>query len=199
MKTVSFSRVVSGAEPVASAFDGCGGAQFWWRAILWLHGKPASPLLSHTERRRIVADGFRFYAHLYRFVGVLFWLVGGACYFAGVFETTNAALYGTLAPALTGGLLWFASGLGFQGAKLLREGHTSGRLVLCAFMVAIIAFLSGLTAALSLAVQLQGEANALWNLTALALIWVFGLGSYLIEVLYLVSDERSASPTGEAP
>lgn len=161
MKTVSFSRVVSGAESVTGAFEGYRAASVWWRAILWLRGKPTSPVLSESERRQIIADGFRFYAQLYRFVGVLIWLVGGACYYAGVFETANAALYGSLASALTGGLLWFASGLGFRGARYLREGHNSGRLVLCAFMVATIAFLSRMTAALSVRAQLQTGAGAL--------------------------------------
>ena len=58
---------------VVGAFEGCGATSLWWRAILWLHGKPNSPLVSENERRQIVADGFRFYAQLYRFVGLLFW------------------------------------------------------------------------------------------------------------------------------
>ena len=188
MKGVSFSRVVSGDAFVVDAFERSGAARVWWRAILWLHGKPTSPILSDNERRQIVAEGFRFYAQLYRFLGVLFWLVGGACTFAGIYETENATLYGTLASALAGGLLWFASGLGFRGAKLLRDGHHEGRFVLCAFMVIVIAFLSGLTAALSIGMQLQTETGALWNLAALGGMWAFGLGSYLIEVLYLVGE-----------
>ncbi len=188
MKKVSFSRIVSGADSVTGAFDPCGGARFWWRAILWLHGKPTSPAIGEAQRRRILADGFHFYAGLYRFLGVLFWLVGGACWGAGVFESGGDALYWTFASALIGGFLWFASGLGFTGAKALQEQRAYARLVLCAFMVAIIAFLSGLTAALSVAVQMQTQTAPALNLAALSAVWALGIGSYLIEVLYLTGE-----------
>ncbi|BCM88979.1 hypothetical protein IAD21_00821 [Abditibacteriota bacterium] len=190
MKKASFSRVVSGADPVVSAFDSCGAARTWWRVILWLHGKPTAPILSEVERRNIVAEGFRFYAQLYRFLALLFWLVGCACWVVGVFETTNDALYWMRASALVGGFLWFASGLGFSGAKALRERREHARLVLCGFMVAVIAFLSGLTAALSVVVQLQTGIGAALNLCALSVVWTVGIGSYLIEVLYLVAETR---------
>ncbi|RYX82422.1 hypothetical protein EON83_19620 [bacterium] len=170
MKTVSFSRIVSGAESVVTAFDSCGGTRWWWRTILWLHGKPTSPVLSDAERRRILADGFRFYAQLYRFVGALFWLVGGACWGVGVFETSRDALYWTLASVVVGGFLWFTTSLGFAGAKVMREDKGSGRLLLCSFMVAIIAFLSGLTAALSVVVQWQTQSGVLLNLLALSVL-----------------------------
>lgn len=188
MKKASFSNIVSGAVPVTSAFDSCGVAYFWWRAILWLHGKPTAPSLSNEERRRIVADGFRFYAQLYRLLAVLFWVIGAALWLAGAFETTSETLYWTGSSALAGGLLWFASGLGFVGAKALRENKPSSRLILCAFMVVIIAFLSALVAALSVGVQMQTGQNAGLNLGVVALVWAFGIASYLIEVLYLVAE-----------
>lgn len=190
MLTNSFSRVVSGAEVVSNAFDSHKAARLWWRAILWLHGKPTAPTLNADARRQIVADGFRFYAWLYRSLGILFWMVGGALWSTGVFETVCEASYWLGAATLSGGFLWFASGLGFGGAQALREQKGSGRLLLCVFMVAVIAFLSALTAVLSVVVQLQTEYNPILNLCLTSAVWAFGLGSYLIEILYLVVETR---------
>lgn len=192
MKSPSFSRIVSSAEPVVGAFDCCGPTRFWWRAILWLHGKPTSPIIDGEERRHIVAEGFRFYAQLYRFLGVLFWLTGAACWSAGIFETGRDAFYWTGASGLVGAFLWFASSLGFAGTKALKQRHGNARLVLCAFMVSIIAFLSALTAVLSVVVQLLTSTDATLNLCALSLVWAIGIASCLIEVLYLVGGTQCA-------
>ena len=192
MKTSSFSRVVSGAEPLANAFDGS-SARFWWRTILWLHGKPTAPQLSNEARRQIVADGFRFYAQLYRFLAVLFWFVSASVWFGGVFDLARDALYWSGAGILSGLGLWVASGVGFAGARVLGENKTGARILLAAFMVAIIAILSALTVALSIEAQTQDVGNVWLNLGATSAVWAFGVGSYFIEVLYLVAEMRLMS------
>jgi hypothetical protein len=191
MKKPTFSQIVSGAEYSESAFDSYGPARLWWRAILWLHGKPTSPQLETQQRQQIIADGFRFYAQLYRTLAVLFWIVGAAVYGVDIFDTSRDALYWTGAAALSGGLLWFASGLGFAGAKALRENDDSARFLLCTFMVCIIAFLSAFIAGSSLVLHIQSGFGAVWNLGVVVLTGAFGIGSYLIEVLYLVSETNS--------
>ncbi|PQV65529.1 hypothetical protein B1R32_101271 [Abditibacterium utsteinense] len=193
MKTTSFSRVVSGAEPVVSALDSCLWARRWWRAILWLHGKPTDPILDDAERRRIVAEGFRFYAVLYRLLAVLFGLIGALCWYMGVFETTNQTVYGVGLSVLFSSFLFLASGLGFAGAKALRENCGSARLMLTAFMVSIISFLSVFVGGLSVLMQWQTGHYAGLNLGVAGTLWFFGIGSYLIEVLYLVAETRLES------
>jgi hypothetical protein len=193
MKSTSFARVVSGALPVVHAFDLSPTARLWWRAILWLHGKPTAPLLNATERRGIVADGFRFYAQLYQFLGVLFCFVGAVLALSGVFPTSKDAIYWTGASVMAGVFLWLVSGLGFAGARSLRANHAAARAMLCAFMVGIIAFLSAFTAAVSLTVQLQTDHQAGLNLGIMAVVVALGIGSYLIEVIYLVADQPHAS------
>lgn len=188
MKTSSFSRVVSGHVALATAFDLYCPAKWWWRAILWLHGKPTSPHLRDDERRHIVADGFRFYAALYRFLSGLFFFVSAMVWFAGIFESARDAWYWTGAGVLTSAFLWLVSGVGFAGARAMRDNQASARLMLCAFMIGVVAWLSGLLAALSVVAQTQTVGNPTLNLLVTGFVWAFGVGSYTIEVLYLVAQ-----------
>jgi hypothetical protein len=186
----SFSRVVCGLETVRSAFDSCFAARLWWRVILWLHGKPTAPTLSIGQRTQIIADGFRFYAQLYRCLSLLFAFVSVAALGLSVFSSITEAIYwmGAGSGAALG--LWGASGIGFAGAKALRAGRPDAKLLLVAFMVSIIAFLSAFVAGLSVVVQTQGVGNVYLNLGATSALWLVGIGSYFIEVLFLVAEDR---------
>lgn len=189
MKTPSFSRIVCGCEPLQSAFDSLSFAvKLWWRIVLWLHGKPTAPQLSDEERTQIVADGFRFYAALYRFLSLLFFGVSALLWFSGILETARDAIYWTGAGVLSGAFLWIASGVGFAGAKMFRQNDVSGRLTLTAFLVSIIAWLSAFSVALSIEAQAQNIGSVWLNLGAISVVWAFGVGSYFLEVLYLVAQ-----------
>ncbi len=186
----SFSRVVCGAEPVQSVFNSCFAARSWWRAILCLHGKPTSPMLSPRQRTEIVADGFRFYAQLYRFLALVFAFVSATALVLPVFSSTRDAFYWTGAAIGVALYLWSASRIGFAGAKALRAGLPDARLLLAAFMVSVIAFLSAFSAGLSVVIQTQ-ELGEVWlNLGMTSAFWLIGIGSYFIEVLYLVAEHR---------
>ena len=173
-----------------SAFNSCFAARLWWRVILWLHGKPTSPTLSTRQRTEIIAYGFRFYAQLYRFLALVFALVSVTALTSSIFCSTLEAIYWTGAGVGTALGLWCASGIGFAGARALRAGRPDARLLLVAFMVSIIAFLSAFVGGLSVVVQAQGMGNVYLNLGATSTLWLVGIGSYFIEVLYLVAENR---------
>ena len=186
----SFSRVVCGLDAVQNAFNLCFAARFWWRAILWLHGKPTSPALSTQQRTEIIAAGFRFYAQLYRFLALVLAFISALALGLSVFSSTGEATYWTgMATGAALGL-WGAGEIGFAGAKALRAGRPDARLLLVAFMVSIIAFLSAFVAGLSIVAHTQNVGSAWINFGATAALWLIGVGSYLIEVLYLVAEDR---------
>ena len=103
----------------------------------------------------------------------------GGLYWAG------ASLMGAL-------FLWFASGLGFVGARSYALGRESGRVSLLAFMVMIVAFLCAFVAGASVAAQHSSPLGAVPNLLGCAALFVLGVGSYFIEILYLATDRLTA-------
>ena len=184
----SFSQLVCGGEPVQTAFTCHPPTRFWWRLILLLHGKPVGTSVTPKRRTEVVADGFRFYAALYRLVGLILLLVGGALGLVGNTGDAPGMGYWAGAAGLAGAYLWFVSGLGYSGARIYREGHAQGASTLITFMVMIVAFLSLFVAVVSVAAQTSSELRILPNLAASAGLFVFGIGSYLIEIVYLATE-----------
>ena len=192
-KKPTFSQFVCGAVPVRAAFDLYKPARLWWRLILMLHGKPMNSALASEQEDLIVAAGFRFYAWLYRFLSVVFLLLGPTL--LAVYSDENSMVYPSAISGLAGVYLWFVSGLGFAGARAYAKNTKSGAVVLIAFMTMMVAFLSAFIATISvLAAQLGWLATAP-NLVATGLLFVFGIGSYFIEIVYLASRENSVERT----
>ena len=189
-KQPTFAQLVCGAQSVRTAFEFYAPARLWWRLILMLHGKPTNPSLSPQQETRQIAAGFRFYAWLYRFLATLFLLLGPALIAADSGEGDLS--YWAASSVLTGVTLWFVSGLGFCGARDYLENPARGTIILIAFMTMIVAFLSAFVAVISaVAAQLNGLATAP-NLAATGLLFVFGIGSYFIEIVWLASRQTRA-------
>ena len=138
-----------------------------------------------------IAAGFRFYAWLYRFLSVVFLLLGPMLWAANTSE--NNVNYWAASSVLAGIYLWFCSGLGFAGARDYADESARGTIILLTFMVMIVAFLSAFVAVISaIAMQLNWLATAP-NLAATGLLFVFGVGSYFIEIVYLASRATHAN------
>lgn len=183
-KKPTFSQLVCGALSVRAAFDSHATAQLWWRLILSLHGKPVISSLACAQETRQIADGFRFYAWLYRFLAVVFLLLAPTLWAANIGE--NHVSYWAASSVLAGIYLWFCSGLGFAGARIYAAESPRGAAVLVAFMAMIVAFLSAFVATISVvSMQLDWLATAP-NLAATSLLFVVGIGSYFIEIVYLI-------------
>jgi len=84
--------------------------------------------------------------------------------------------------------LWCVSGLGYAGAKAYRGSRTDGTASLIAFMVMIVAFLSMFVAAASLVLHSSASLPTAPNLVGAGLLFVFGIGSYMIEIIYLAVE-----------
>lgn len=189
-KQPTFSQLVCGTPSVRTAFESYAPARLWWRLILILHGKPTQSALSPAQERLQIAAGFRFYAWLYRFLAIIFLLLGLLLIAADIGE--SSASYWAASSVLAGISLWFISGLGFSGARTYAINPVRGAVVLIAFLAMIVAFLSAFVATISVVAAQLGWLPTAPNLLATALLFVFGIGSYFIEIVYLASREDRA-------
>ena len=98
--------------------------------------------------------------------------------------------YWAAASLLAAIYLWNASGLGFAGAWVYETNEIQGTSALVAFMVMIVAFLSLFVAALSVVAHHAAWLGTMANLSAAAALFVFGVGSYMIEIVYLATARR---------
>ncbi len=183
----SFSQIICSAQPVRTAFTTHRPTRVWWNLILALHGKSVGVSLSQAEQNQRVADGFKFYAWLYRFLAVIFLLLAPIFIIANVAENSTSSSYWAAASFLAGIYLWGVSGLGYAGAKSYGSGSNSS---LIAFMVMIVAFLSMFVAVVSVVAHQFAWLGVVPNLIAASTLFVFGVGSYMIEVIYLATEHQ---------
>lgn len=183
----SFSQIVCSTQPVRTAFTEHRPTRRWWNLILALHGKPVDSSLSQAQKIKCVADGFKFYAGLYRFLAVIFLLLAPLFVVLNVAESSTATSYWAIASLMAGVYLWGVSGLGYAGAKSYGSGSNSS---LVAFMVMIVAFLSMFVAVVSVVAQQFAWLAVVPNLIAASLLFVFGIGSYMIEIVYLATEHQ---------
>lgn len=186
-KKSTFSQLVCGAPVVRTAFESYAPMQLWWRLILILHGKPMKSSLSSQQETLQIAAGFRFYAQLYRLLAVIFLLLGPILIAADIGE--NNLNYWAASSVLAGVYLWFVSGLGFCGARDYAVNPARGSVVLIAFMTMIVAFLSAFVAVVSVVAMQFNWLATTPNLAATGLLFVLGVGSYFIEIIYLANYE----------
>jgi len=190
-KSPNFSQIVCSAQPVQAAFALHPPTRFWWSLILMLHGKPVNPSLSQEEKIKRVADGFKFYAWLYRFLAVIFLVLAPIFVWLNVVENSNSSSYWAACSFLAGVYLWCVSGLGYAGAKSYSIGQNQGTSSLVAFMVMIVAFLSMFVAVVSVVAHHSAWLTPTLNLAAASTLFVFGVGSYMIEIIYLATERHS--------
>ena len=190
-KNSNFSQLVCGAQSVQTAFALHRPTRFWWSLILRLHGKPLNSSLSLEEKTKRIADGFKFYAWLYRFLAVIFLVLSPIFVWLNVAENSTSSSYWAASSCLAGVYLWCVSGLGYAGAKSYRTGQNQGTSSLVAFMVMIVAFLSMFVAVVSVVAHHLAWCTPTLNLAAASTLFVFGVGSYMIEIIYLATERHS--------
>jgi hypothetical protein len=183
-----FSRLLCGTASVRSAFEGTGPIAVWWRLVLWLHGKPTTPILTEAERVRCVANGFRFYAGLYAVLGVVLLLAAAMLAYIGWLSSGVPFGYAALSTISGGAFLLVVARFGTGAAEAFRHGQSLGRVHLVAFVVMLTAFLSLLLGAVSLAIHLLGLLAPLPNIAVCAALFTLGIGSYFVELVYLLTS-----------
>lgn len=191
-----FAKLIRSSESVRRTFDGIAGVNLWWRIVLSLHGKPSDCAVA--DRRIILKRGFHFYGWLYLSLAVPFLCIGMSSLLVSIPEL------GVLSYLSILGSIYLAcsSQLAFKGANDLYAGNERGAPLLVAFFVAVLVFLAAFMACV---LMYASNEKLLPNsiLTVLfCLMLLFGGGSYMIEVLYLVwlpmSEPDEAMETAEA-
>jgi len=177
-----FASVVRSPEHVRAAFA---SQRFllkaWWGVILGLHGRAVRHSMTPQEERVCIAEGFHFYGMLYRLVALMLVIV-----FVGSVAAGITGLYGQALLACSAGYLWVTANLATDGASLYRARAAEGRPLLVTFVVFVTAFLVGFIATASVVTHQHGLLPDPVNVLLFALFLAFGVGSYLIELLFLL-------------
>ena len=189
--TPSFQTLVCGAPGVRSAFSNHRGLSLWWRLVLWLHGKPVTGTLTDERYVECVARGFTFYALLYRSLGGVFLASGLVLFSLRCFDGGTAA-YWPAVSLVAAGYLWIAGGLAHRGAASFRRGDGAAATQLVTFIVMVIAFLSMFLGGASVSAYHLGWLTTWQNVLSGVTFLALGIGSYLIELVYLVTEKRIA-------
>jgi hypothetical protein len=176
-----FAEIVCSSQAVRSAFDAAPTHRWWWKAVLSLHGKPVRVDLTDGERKTVLSKGFRFYAILYASLGIL--MVGVSVMLVAMQAPQCPHWSG--AAMLSGVYLVGNAALAFKGASRYVQDTTGASALLLAFFVAIIAFLVSFGGTVALIIKQHMPQYGAPSLILLAVFVAFGVGSYVIEVLFL--------------
>ena len=185
---MKFAEIVRSSPAVRESFRDLPLLHAWWRVILVLHGKPIDTKRNSHHARTTLAKGFRFYGQLYTSLAIV-----TSCAVPLIFAT-EARNQGFWVSLLLGSSLYLgiASALAFSGSDKYLLNHQEARANLVAIFVAVIAYLAcfcGVTMAITHYVFPEYDILAM---AAFLLFMLLGIGSYLIEILFLVLDTESA-------
>ena len=185
---MKFAEIIRSSPQVRAAFDGVGGFSLWWRVILALHGKPLSKHGNADDLRLVIARGIRFYGYLYAtLAGILFvaaFIIGWASLLHAPFwicVLTSASIY-----------LIASTRLAFVGSRNYLSHAQNATPQLVTFFVAIIAFLSCFCGFCAAIAHFTNSGHEFTILTAISILLILGVGSYLLEIVYLVTDRSRA-------
>jgi hypothetical protein len=189
---VKFAEIIRSSEAVRQTFDCLPTHRWWWRTILALHGKPCRDDLTDDQRTAILSKGFRFYAALYSFLAFLLASLAVMLFFIPL----TKGVYWPAMALFAAFYLGASSVLAFKGARLYTHNATTASALLVVFFMAVIGFLMLFAGAVSLVINRQLPQYGLITSAFLILFVLFGIGSYLLEVLYLFysSAGRAAAP-----
>jgi hypothetical protein len=187
----SFAAIVRSPAPVRAAFTGHPVLRAWWKCVLALHGKPVPGVQSVTGHLNCVADGFRFYGWLYRFVALM--LVAMAVV-AGATDLGGPYWVGFMMAGAA--CLWCAAWLAFAGAGDLPQRSRDGLWKLVVFLFLVGLFLVSTLMAVSVQAKAVELLPDLANFALTILLLALGVGSYLIELVALVTAQEPLETQG---
>lgn len=176
-----FAQIIRSEQAVRRCFHGVPTHIWWWKAILAAHGKPCCVTLSEADIKRALSQGFRFYGMIYSFVAVVM-LVASLMTFAieiGEWRFWSCML------GLAGLFVLASSFLAFHGARLYPCDTKQASALLIVFFISIMGFLMFFLGAASVFVNQYQPAAGVVALPVATVLVLIGVGSYLIEVLYL--------------
>jgi hypothetical protein len=191
-----FAEIIRSHPEVRAAFHGYGPSRIWWRVVLALHGKPAQLSVSPERRAGLVARGFEVYGWVFRGLAVMLWiaLIVLCLLPAGIGSVSFSLVTAGVVPSSL--YLWVASGLLFAGARAYRIGRSDAASYLVLGLVMIIVFLCMALVIASAVLHSSGVVSLWVNAGILACLIAFGVGSYVLELNYVLVTRR---PRPEEP
>jgi hypothetical protein len=178
---LNFAEIIRSNRAVRGAFDKVTTHRWWWKGILALHGKPHRDDLTPDERKQILSNGFRFYARLYTLLALVMAVLSALLF---LFPITEGFYWPGIA-MFASVYLGASSVLAFKGARRYLHDTTACSALLIVFFVAVIGFLMFFCGALWIIINQHQPQLGVASLILLVLFVMFGVGSYLIEILYL--------------
>lgn len=175
-----FTRVLRTRLAAEQPFAGAPGMRAWWRLILALHGKPPIGTADPVADRRVVADGLRFYARLYRLLAMFVAVSSGLFALAGSGAAAVATALGSCA-------LFALIRLADNGARAWLLDPSLARVDLAVFFAGISMLLTAFVAAVAAAVIVDGSLPWLAIVVAAGVVLAVGVGSYAVELVYVVA------------
>jgi hypothetical protein len=181
---MGFAKIVRSSSNVRNAFSGLRVHGPWWQVILALHGKPTDIDPYTAASRLSLVRGFRFYGYLYSLLAAVIFAfvplilcvgIPDANFWSSVFVASSLFLSCTCQ-------------LAFAGSRRYFDEPQAASLLLLTFFVSIMACLCGVCFAF---VHLALPEYDIVSSIALALLMIFGIGSYFIEILFLASNDRT--------
>jgi hypothetical protein len=183
---VSFAKIIRSDQRVRRALADYPVARVWWRWILRLHGKPENVELSAEAQAVLIAKGFEAYAWLFRGLSIFFAIAAFVGYFLRDVLGPDLAQGTALGGVVLGALLWVASAMIFSGAKAYRNRVRSGSVILVMGLTIVVALLVAMLLGAGAIVQCLHLAPAWLNGVVVAALLTFGVGSYGLELTYLL-------------
>lgn len=172
--TTNFATLIRSSKALRSTFHGVAGWSVWWRLVLALHGQPTHVGIEPARETAIICQGVGSYGRLLLLLAILLALGCGVRLATG-YATSDywGWVYGLVA-------LWLAAiaQLASHGRKLLERGERRGGILLVVCFVEAIVVLTAAGALASAEARKLWPEHVGWNVLALTLFMLFGVGSH---------------------
>lgn len=186
---MEFAKIIRSPSYVRHAYSGLRVHNCWWRIILALHGKPMDGHVHPDTLNLSLVRGFRFYGYLYSSLAAVMLAITPLILLVDI---SDAWFWSSL---LVGSSLFLVCTcqLAFIGSRrYLCEPHAASPLLLT-FFVCVMAYLSCFCGVCLALVHFAIPEYDFVSVIAFALLMVFGIGSYFIEILFLASNHPAES------
>jgi hypothetical protein len=157
----------------------------WWSGVMRLHGKSGVKSEGKLEVGDVIANGFRFYARLYRILAALLMVASAFQLFIG---GPDGMLAGPAALAGAALYLLVIAPLANRGADQWKADRRHAQIELVVFFAAIAMFLTGFISSAAVVGICYGELPGLATVLVCGALIIFGVGSYALEIVYVVNE-----------
>lgn len=184
-----FTRLIRSRIQNLSMFPSSPLMRVWWSIVMRLHGKACIDPVDESWATDVAAKGFRFYARIYRVLAVLLGLGSVLLLNANGWE---GSLTGPAALAGAALYLLVIVPLANHGASTWGCDRKQARIELIVFFTAITMFLTGFMSVSAVVGICHYDLPGLATVLVCGTLILFGVGSYALEIIYIVNEEASS-------